>query len=506
MKIRNIYLLLSAVVLLLGVACNKSDDYNYPVSQNTLVKTFALADKSTVMENLSKVYFTIDARQGKIFNADSLPMGTKVVALAANITFDSPSKVEVQYYDSRNQAEIKTIDYMANSNDTIDFTYPVTINVTAADGETVQKYEVDLRVHRSIPDSLWWSEISAADLPTSLTPIRQKSLEFQNKIYCFTTDASGNYEVGVSATPSDLGSWQKSSFNPGFVLNMATIQATEDAFYALAGDSDQKALYKSTDGKLWTLAEGNQTFYTLIGSYGEQILGIIKDGGVYKHDVYPRPEGYIQQPISPLFPISGFSNMIEIFDGGDFGVPQNGIVGGRLQDGTLTSAVWGYDGQNWAVLGNQSLITPREGAMFFPYYTFIYDSETAVHTKYKTFFVIGGKNETGCLKDVYTTTDPAVYWDLAPAGSLLALPPDDNYFPAKAFASVVVFDEPIITVRSSAWRTLFKKEIPRRLAGSTRSGELVPYIYMFGGENQNGVLYPQIWRGVINRVTFAPIP
>ena len=35
---------------------------------------------------------------------------------------------------------------------------------------------------------------------------------------------------------------------------------------------------------------------------------------------------------------------------------------------------------------------------------------------------------------------------------------------------------------------------------------LVPYIYMFGGEDSGGNLERQMWRGVINRLTFAPIP
>ena len=32
-----------------------------------------------------------------------------------------------------------------------------------------------------------------------------------------------------------------------------------------------------------------------------------------------------------------------------------------------------------------------------------------------------------------------------------------------------------------------------------------PYIYMFGGVNNNYTLYNTVWRGVINRLEFKPI-
>ena len=32
-----------------------------------------------------------------------------------------------------------------------------------------------------------------------------------------------------------------------------------------------------------------------------------------------------------------------------------------------------------------------------------------------------------------------------------------------------------------------------------------PYIYLYGGDNASGSLNPQVWRGVINRLTFKPL-
>ena len=45
--------------------------------------------------------------------------------------------------------------------------------------------------------------------------------------------------------------------------------------------------------------------------------------------------------------------------------PQGMIVGGRTANGQLTGAMWGYDGNSWAMLNDQ--LPVREGATFFSF-------------------------------------------------------------------------------------------------------------------------------------------
>jgi hypothetical protein len=46
--------------------------------------------------------------------------------------------------------------------------------------------------------------------------------------------------------------------------------------------------------------------------------------------------------------------------------------------------------------------------------------------------------------------------------------------------------------------------MPRRIQSPVISWEC-PYIYLFGGYNDQGALLPYMWRGVYNRLYFYPV-
>ena len=92
MKTQKIYFFLCVAALILsGVSCNSSDDeqITYTLSESVRVSAFSLAANDSVLANLDTIFFTIDLNGGQIYNADSLPKGTDVSALIANISFDN---------------------------------------------------------------------------------------------------------------------------------------------------------------------------------------------------------------------------------------------------------------------------------------------------------------------------------------------------------------------------------------------------------------------------------
>ena len=516
MKVSKILFSLLSVFFILFISCNDAEDEDVPLYSsysNTMVKSFYLSDDTaSIVDNLSKRFFTIDLVSGNIYNADSLPYGTDISRLVANMEFSSPSKVEIYIKgkDDSGNEKTTTINYLESPSDSIDFSGgrgSVTMTVVAADGTTQRDYVIDVRVHQVKADSLIWENLSGSGLPVS-DAVAQKTLMKDGSVYCFTENKSGEYSLSKTATPGQ-GNWQKGVISGISDLDINSIVVSPEGFFALSGTSDSKALVSSSDGVSWSSVAGSSAFYSLIGMYESTLLGIVKDGSAYKYASYPQQGELTVVPAD--FPVSGFSNTVSYKS--DWGGCQGVFVGGRLSDGhSFSNSVWGFDGENWVSLNNVNggaggaPITPREGAMFFTYYTYKYNSSLDYYTELLTYFIIGGSDGTKVLNDIYTTTDLGGFWTKAEDGSSLSLPEDIK---GRAFASVVVCEESL-NARSSQmpWNLLESPVVPTGMRRYTRAltTEPVPFIYMFGGVNENGDLYDEVWRGVITRLTFEPIP
>ena len=519
MKVSKILFSLLSVFFILFISCNDAEDEDVPLYSsysNTMVKSFYLSDDTaSIVDNLSKRFFTIDLVSGNIYNADSLPYGTDISRLVANMEFSSPSKVEIYIKgkDDSGNEKTTTINYLESPSDSIDFSGgrgSVTMTVVAADGTTQRDYVIDVRVHQVKADSLIWENLSGSGLPVS-DVVAQKTLMKDGSVYCFTENKSGEYSLSKTATPGQ-GNWQKGVISGISDLDINSIVVSPEGFFALSGTSDSKALVSSSDGVSWSSVAGSSAFYSLIGMYESTLLGIVKDGSAYKYASYPQQGELTDVPAD--FPVSGFSNTVSYKS--NWGTSQIVFVGGRLSDGhSFSNSVWGFDGENWVSLNNVNggaggaPITPREGAMFFTYYTYKYHSSLDYYTELLTYFIIGGSDGTKVLNDIYTTTDLGGFWTKAEDGSSLSLPKDIK---GRAFASAVVCEESL-DIRSSqmSWNLLESPVIPTGMRRYTKAltTEPVPFIYMFGGVGENGDLgdlYDEVWRGVITRLTFEPIP
>ena len=100
-------------------------------------------------------------------------------------------------------------------------------------------------------------------------------------------------------------------------------------------------------------------------------------------------------------------------------------------------------------------------------------------------------------------------WKLA--DDLMQLP---EYIPNMGGAQALVFDRTMTARSTSGWVEYPSKSLPywwkisnpinSRASQNTNTWEC-PYIYLFGGYDENGNLYNTIWRGVINRLSFKPV-
>lgn len=471
------------------VACNSSSysEEDIILPSSTAVKAFSLAEDDSVVANLDSVFFSIDLVAARIFNADSLPFGTEVTKLTPVITMlETASKVELVV--KRSDGVDTTYNYTANSSEAIDFTNPVALRVTALDGRSERSYTISVNVHKSVPDSLSWTEAARTTLPTSYSaPKAQRTVRNGDDFYCLTTDGTsyclatrkGNL-AGKNGAVIRPESWNKESLSLAFTPRVETLTSAPSGLYILAQDG---TLWESADfGSSWTST--GLKWHSIYGVHNGTVLGSLQDRGQWKSQGYPS-KTYYNLPAD--MPVSGTSVPVSFtFPMSDR--PQTLMTGGRLADGSLTGATWGFDGSQWAKVSKRDLPVAVEGVAVASYVTFV--NTTGWRFKeYPSLLAFGGRKADGSLnRKVYVSVDYGYIWKEADV--CLQLPAHlGDFADAQAYVMETEFDGDLALQRIVSAEVSWK----------------CPYIYLFGGVDPAGNLHNTMWRGVINRLQFKPV-
>lgn len=487
MTLRKIAIFAVAMPVLAGFfGCNTSYESSILTPSSVAVKSFSFAADDSVVANLDSVFFSIDLNKGLIFNADSLPFGTKVTRLIPVITtLETSSAIELKVTDA--DGNVTVHDYLNNSTDSIDFTNPVTLRVVSFDGQYEMSYSVKVNVHKMVSDSLSWAADNISVLPGNLSnPTAQQTAKMSDTFYCLTTDGT-NYSLSkytpdgavVNGPLMMLEEWEETPVNFSFVPQINTFAATDDALYILADDG---ALYSSADeGSSWTATSCK--WHHIYGAYGSQLIGSSKESGSWAIEYYP--EG-TSVPLPADMPVEGTSMPVSyMFPMSD--APQIVMVGGQKADGQLTSATWGYDGTAWADISIRPLPYQLRDMAVAMYTTYTVNGSWST-TLYPTLVAFGGVDSKGAVSsDVYVSNDYGCNWTLAPAP--MQLP------------SYIL---PTYGAQTFVLQSTYSATIRPKIAKPTESWEC-PYIYMFGGYKSGDKFCNLLRRGTINYFQFAPI-
>lgn len=494
--------LLPAIGLALSaVACNSDSDDSgqsgYVEPTDVAVTGFKLKADSKILSGLDTVFFSIDLERGLIYNADSLPKGTRVTDLIPVITYSNyiSSAILTMEGGQKRQGEVN---YKTDPNDSIDFTGKVSLTLTSSAGNRYS-YDVKVNVHRTEPDSLTWGETAVSKLPARTEhPAAQRTVQFKDNVTSLIQESDGTFTLSTTADPA-TSRWERHALTLGFTPRLRSLTATDDALWMLASDG---TLHTSADGLDWQSTQ--QAWHSLLGAYGNSLLGIRQTGDSWVIATYGK------DPSTPLpdgFPLEDFSN-IYTYKSRWMSDAVAVITGGVTSQGEVSGAVWAYDGTDWACLNNSALPSLR-GSVLVPYHTFRRLGSSWTFVDYSTIFLFGGMKEDGTLNtDTYISYDNGINWTKAP--TLLQLPSHipafwqaDNTIATKPMQSVLPADAP-------AWKRLPARSLPGwyRVDASVDNGVIswdCPYIYLYGGLDAQGTLHNSVWRGVINRLTFVPI-
>ncbi|MBD5224970.1 MAG: hypothetical protein HDS68_03250 [Bacteroidales bacterium] len=499
---KSIFIIPLIAGLLSVASCNSDDDYEYEMIDysGVAITGFSLQEDDDILNNLDSVFFTIDLVNSRIFNADSLPYGTKVNELAVTITSDLCDQLIIS---SPGEDGVEEIDYITSPNEKIDFSRgAVDLKIVSGDGEYSRNYKIYVNVHQLSPDSLYWASVNEAQLPTVFdVPVSQKSVRMADKAYCLTTDGDA-FCMAVSDDPF-ANQWSKVAVSLPSDTDVRTFTATDNQLYILAGGN----LLQSADGVNWTAC--NETWRSITGSYGDILLGVKEspDGNCY-HAFFP-DGNYPAEQIDADFPVAGNSGCVT-FDSKWSSSPQIMTFGGRNMEGEFTGATWAFDGNSWVKLSGN--LPAGEGYAVSKYTVAETDTLSWTIKHSEVILAIGGnqydaKDGMTVSREVYISRDYGMNW--RKAYDDLQLP---KSIPGMYNADLLVFDTTLsvgdeYTSRGIGWQELplVQSFSPVSRAVTPITSWDCPYLYLMGGIDRNGKLQPKIRRGVVNSLRFRPL-
>lgn len=482
-------------------ACNSSgaDEPDYLPAEAVAVTNFTLSPNTKVLANLDSVFFSIDLNHGVIFNADSLPYGTRVDRLVPKITFSSTvTKAEITMTGGATRTG--TVNYKTSPNDSIDFTGKVTLTLATENDALSKTYDLRVNVHKMVADSLVWDKNATSILPSiTAIPLDQRTVSLDEKTYTLIEESDGSYTMAVTSDRTE-GAWTRTTLQLPFKPQVRSMMSAGSSLYILNEEGD---LFTSSDGLSWSPC--GISWQTAIGAFGDALLGIRAENGRLYHDIYPRPADFNTTEIPADFPTSGLSEFHTFTS--EWATDPIGLFVGGSRNGVLSNATWAYDGATWAKISHVPL-PAMQGVLLVPYYSYRQTATSLIQTEFSVLLAIGGSLTDGSLNPtVYLSYDNGVNW--MKGSSLIQLP---AFLPPVSGADALIRTVPMNADLDANWKTrsgnipphAVIKRISYEIDGSEISWDC-PYIYLFGGKKADGSLNTILWRAVLSRLTFAPI-
>ena len=500
-KINKILNRVFGAALLLAIVygvtgCNEKSETSdsFTSAFHVAVTAFSLNEDDDVMEHLDSVFFSIDLENGVIFNADSLPVGTKIDKLIPTITY-SDYVTEATITMEGGETREGEVDYLKSPTDSIDFTGNVTLHLYTTYGDHSKDYTIKVNVHQQEADSLIWGNSAISSLPSRMgDPIDQKTIDFNGMAITLINEIDGTYTYATSDNLYD-NVWEKTEVSFPFVPNVRSMCATTRSICILSTDG---TMYESTDGTTWSST--GEVWVSMLGAYLDTAIGLKAGANGLEYAQYPLKDLNVSA-VDPDFPTSGFSNFV-ILANKWTSSPVGFFVGGIKTDESLTNVTWAFDGANWIKLCEGG-VPPLCGATIIPYYSYRYTISEWTRSEFPVWMIVGGRLHDGSLnRTVYISYDNGVNW--GQGDDKLQLP---EIIPTMTDCDNVVMTTTTTAHISDYWKKQ-EKNGRRRISAKTDGDNIIwdcPYIYLFGGINPDDELCNTIWRGALARLTYTPI-
>ena len=245
------FVVMSALALTFLASCgddNKSSELSSDCAINAIV-----------LGNLSRIYHTyldngkdtsysitvpgaayplhIDQINRRIFNSDSLPVGSAVNKVYST-TFSADGIVSYRLESGK--------DTLYSTKDTLDFTSPRIFTIFASDGSGSRSYTIDIKIHNADPDAYSWVAASPADNDVAkLESMRMIAKDGQ--LYLWGSK-NGTNVVMTRKTGEGVALWTKKDISGTDGLQTKSINLFNGKFVAIS----ESGLVESENGADWT--------------------------------------------------------------------------------------------------------------------------------------------------------------------------------------------------------------------------------------------------------------
>lgn len=369
MKLRNLLLYISAFTLTaINSSCKDDDETEAPDPRIRRVIFSQLG---------SSVEFNVNDVETKIFNYDSLALGTRVDSLYPTIYGYSDNKIAIQYsYDGINYIDFR-------NTVAIDFSKPVKIISTNTKDNSKKEYTLEVRVHKYDVDAFQWTNAGVIS-GLEETILSQKSIMHNDLMWQFYQTNNACKVV----TSKDGAQWQSSTVEAPETLELSTLCNIDDSLF-VQGKSGAiyAANFTSLQFSKFDAITSGQLLYTLNKQIwmldGKEIKSYSKNG-----------EAKISQPIHEDFIVDTVSS---------FTAPSGNTILGYLYAKKGDKAeIWGADRY-----GNMECLTNTSAGI--PYM----DKAITFVLGNSTLGILGGISTDGSYSTTcYSSSNSGLTWTI----------------------------------------------------------------------------------------------
>lgn len=200
----------------------------------------------------------IDQVARRIYNVDSLAVGTDMKRVMTSVTTRNGGVVLLKNLDDENFS-------FYSSSDSIDLSQKRTLRVVSNDGNHYADYSLDIVCHNEFADEFSWKRLDA-DSRLGMF-VEMEAAQAGGVMYVLGTDANGSATL---LRTTDGAAWTEGTLPVSAGMAAASMAAVGDGLALLAGGN----VYFSEDGTAWTAATEAAVLKTIVGGTDSEMYGL----------------------------------------------------------------------------------------------------------------------------------------------------------------------------------------------------------------------------------------